>query len=403
MKKQVRFLLRNQKRRIGLLLVLCMLSTLLCGTVFTYAAEETQYKYTVRFLAGDKGTFSDDGSTVKVYTVDPSDPSTNPTFSQSMVTPKDGKYYVKGIREAGMDNSYADYSAPTIKKDTDFVVAYGIRGKSVEYTVEYVDEDGTELAPSETYYGNEGDRPFVAYKYIEGYFPDAYNRTQTLRSNSAENVFRFTYQPNPTEEVEQPTQQNTPEQQTGTTTTTTTTTTGGTAGTAGTAGGAAAAGGTAGAAAGAAGAAGTAGGAAAGAAGGAAAGAAGGAAAGAAGAEEGNLPATPQAVPEVIDQDMPTAENPGATSDGSTAESGSDASASSAGPTTETITEGQTPRAGLSGGAIAGIVVAIAAAAAAALFGGRYALNKKRANDAASSTGSDTYKFDDDGNLKKKD
>ena len=37
------------------------------------------------------------------------------------------------------------------------------------YTVNYVDENGNELAPSRTYYGNVGDRPVVAYLYMDGY------------------------------------------------------------------------------------------------------------------------------------------------------------------------------------------------------------------------------------------
>lgn len=61
------------------------------------------------------------------------------------------------------------------------------------YTVEYVDSAGNELAPSETYYGNVGDKPVVAFLYIEGYRPNAYNITRTLKADASENVFRFVY------------------------------------------------------------------------------------------------------------------------------------------------------------------------------------------------------------------
>ena len=61
------------------------------------------------------------------------------------------------------------------------------------YTVRYVDTDGRQLLPDETYYGNIGDRPVIAYQYVENYRPQAYNLTGTLKENEAENVFTFTY------------------------------------------------------------------------------------------------------------------------------------------------------------------------------------------------------------------
>ena len=412
MKKQVRFLLRNHKRRIGLLLGLCLTIVMFCGSVFTYAADE--YKYTVRIYAGDEGTFSSSpaGGTItdggKTIVIENLNPGTMPAFSNEMVSVTDDKYYVKGIREAGKDNSTVGSSAPTIRQDSDYVVAYGIKGQSVQYTVEYVDVDGNALANSQTYYGNVGDRPVVAYLYIDGYFPNAYNITGTLRENASQNVFTFIYQEIPEETAEAPAQQQ-PAAATTTTGGTTTTTAGGTA--AGTTGGTAAGGtaaggtaaGTAGTAAGAAGGTAAGGTAAGGTAAGAAGAAAGGTAAGAAGgAENANLPETPQAVPEVIDQDVPMAVPENSSSSSSSSSAASSSSSSSA-PTTETISENDTPRAGMTGGKIAGIVIAIAAAAAAAIFGARYAMNKNRGDYTESSTDSETYKFDDDGNLKKKD
>lgn len=79
--------------------------------------------------------------------------------------------------------------------DEDYVVAYGVLGDMVAYTVQYLDENGNELAPSKTYYGSVGDRPVVAFQYIEGYLPQAYNLTKTLSENEADNVFPFEYAP----------------------------------------------------------------------------------------------------------------------------------------------------------------------------------------------------------------
>ena len=85
----------------------------------------------------------------------------------------DDKYYIKGFRLSGRDNQDMkseganDILSPvvTVNGDADYVVAYGIKGDQVSYQVRYQDEDGNELAPSRTFYGNIGDKPIVAYQY----------------------------------------------------------------------------------------------------------------------------------------------------------------------------------------------------------------------------------------------
>ena len=69
----------------------------------------------------------------------------------------------------------------------------------VAYTVNYEDEQGNKLAESQTFYGNVGDKPVVAYRYIEDYVPQALSLTKTLSDNEAENVFTFKYAPGATE------------------------------------------------------------------------------------------------------------------------------------------------------------------------------------------------------------
>lgn len=106
--------------------------------------------------------------------------------------PEDGKYFAKAIRQSGRDGAVGSYE---VKGDMDFVVAYGIRGDMVAYTVNYQDTAGNALVQSSTYYGNVGDKPVVSYRYVEGYEPQAYNLTGTLKENAAENVFTFVYTP----------------------------------------------------------------------------------------------------------------------------------------------------------------------------------------------------------------
>ncbi len=170
-----------------------MLFSLLALPVRGVKAAEPEYTYKVRFFSGAQGTIN--GNEVAV--LDGIKYGQRVTFNQRDVVLKDNsKYYIKGIRESGKDNNTAgSMSSFTVTGDMDYVVVYGILGNAVAYTVNYVDEDGNALAPSETYYGNVGDQPVVAYLYIDGYQPQAYNMTATLKQNAADNVFTFTYTP----------------------------------------------------------------------------------------------------------------------------------------------------------------------------------------------------------------
>lgn len=157
-------------------------------------AAETGYTYKIRIFAGAQGTI--DGGEVRVY--ENMQYGQQIIFNQGDIALKDsGKYYVKGIRESGKDNNTAKDDLPSspIDGDKDYVVVYGILGNAVAYTVNYVDADGEELLPSETFYGNVGDQPVIAYRYVEGYQPQAYNATKTLSENAADNIFTFVYTP----------------------------------------------------------------------------------------------------------------------------------------------------------------------------------------------------------------
>ncbi len=183
------------------ILVFVLTCTLIAPFSLTvHAATDEEYTYTVRLFAGAHGTVN--GGEVMVFE-DLKYGSPLPFTQRAVKLDDNSKYYIRGIRESGKDNSTTptgDQLAKeyTVTGDQDYVVAYGVLGNAVAYTVEYVDADGNELAPTETYYGNVGDRPVVAFLYIEGYLPQAYNLTGTLQKNPADNVFRFTYEPLPT-------------------------------------------------------------------------------------------------------------------------------------------------------------------------------------------------------------
>lgn len=198
-----------------------MLTMALLLSVFPVTAHAEPYTYTVTFYAGNHGTFNS-SQDIRVDKVEGSSATVNPpseggnrivveklmrgdrisfNVPEKAVTLNNSKYYVKGIRRSGTEIEEASFE---VDKDMDYVVAYGIKGNMVGYTVNYEDEAGNTLAPSRTYYGNVGDKPVVAYTYVEGYTPEAYAMTKTLSSNEQENVFTFVYREGEIQIIETP-------------------------------------------------------------------------------------------------------------------------------------------------------------------------------------------------------
>ena len=168
-------------------LALCLMIALAAPAM---AAGNT-YGYTVRIFAGAQGKLDGDKDVIVYEDVAY---GSRINFDINRVDlPEDSKYYVKGIRESGKDNNTVSSPSIYVTGDIDYVVAYGIRGSLVAYTVNYVDEEGDPVADSQTFYGNVGDKPVVAYQYVEGYQPQAYNLGLTLTENAADNVFTFVY------------------------------------------------------------------------------------------------------------------------------------------------------------------------------------------------------------------
>ena len=238
--------------------VLLAFCFLLGSVPMSVKAEDYTYKVTI--YSGKQGTFtgipgnlvkgnnatvsiSDDKSAIVIDKLNPNDPVNMSELLTSVSLGSNSKYYVRGIKESGRDNSEKlNTLSFDVKEDQEYVVAYGIKGDQVAYTINYQDANGNKLADSQTFYGNVGDKPVVAYTYIDGYTPEYRNLTKTLSANAAENVFTFNYLPYETVTVTTPGQTitNTTEQTVtvpGGTTTTTGGTTGTTGGTTGTTGG----------------------------------------------------------------------------------------------------------------------------------------------------------------------
>lgn len=183
----------NIRKAAVLLMTLC----LMIGTmaVSAYAADE--YPSVMTISAGN-GTFekSIPDGVLSVTPVTGPDGAVTVTTSEGSATIKvkaPENHFVNGVRIAGRDNVLTGTQTLS-DADVDVVVTYGLKTNMVKYTVNYVNAAGGTvpgLPASETFYGVVGNKPVVAYKYAEGYLPQAYNLTGTL--SDGENVFTFTY------------------------------------------------------------------------------------------------------------------------------------------------------------------------------------------------------------------
>lgn len=183
--------------QIKILIVCAVLVMMAQGALQTVSAEKggnaSGYTYTITLYAGKEGTFAGGGSEQKITGLAYGDVVSLQSYLSAVKVKDADKYYVRGIRESGKDNNTVSNPAFKVDCDREYVVAYGIRGNMTKYTVNYETKKGKKLLPSETFYGVVGDQAVVAFQYVDGYRPQAYNLAKTLSSDEAENVFTFTY------------------------------------------------------------------------------------------------------------------------------------------------------------------------------------------------------------------
>lgn len=191
-----------------LLMAVCLLGSTAAPALAADSGRE-QYTYRVRLFENGQVIFEEYRNYGQQITLG--------GYTQGTEVPGT-PYYYKGVRVAGQDSGV--YDADTVPatfnvtQDIDYVVAYGLRGNMVAYTVNYVDEDGNPVTPndgrgnplpsSETFYGSVGDRIIVSYRQVEGYEPQAYNLAKTLSEDPGENVFTFVYREILAPEEEEP-------------------------------------------------------------------------------------------------------------------------------------------------------------------------------------------------------
>lgn len=182
-------------KRLKKLFIMMMSLTIFLSLAYTQVCA---YGYKVTLYTGNQGTINSQNKT----SINVSKGQMVSLDLSQIELPQDSKYYVKGIRLSGHDSvDNLDPATFVVNGDLDYVVVYGVKGNQVAYTIRYVDENGKQLSEDTILYGNVGDKPVVAYKYIDSYIPQAYALTKILVENEKENVFTFTYKPGETGEI----------------------------------------------------------------------------------------------------------------------------------------------------------------------------------------------------------
>lgn len=182
-------------KRLKKLFIMMMSLTVFLSLAYTQVCA---YGYKVTLYTGNQGTINSQNE----MSINVSKGQMVSLDLSQIELPQDSKYYVKGIRLSGHDSvDNLDPATFVVNGDLDYVVVYGAKGNQVAYTIRYVDENGKQLSEDTVLYGNVGDKPVVAYKYIDSYIPQSYALTKTLVENEKENVFTFTYKPGETGEI----------------------------------------------------------------------------------------------------------------------------------------------------------------------------------------------------------
>ena len=171
------------KKKILTILMAILLLNVFSSPVY---AEEGDDTYTVTVSAGLHGMLVDEkGNLTKKIEVKigaDQDWMWNPNDYLIEEENIDENYYFKGYHIAGIEGALA--GAQTITHDIVFVASYGIKNNLVEYYVNYVDETGNPIGPKRnTYKGNVGDKPVIAFIHINGYTPLVENYTVTLEED----------------------------------------------------------------------------------------------------------------------------------------------------------------------------------------------------------------------------
>ncbi|SDB34658.1 hypothetical protein SAMN02910298_01690 [Pseudobutyrivibrio sp. YE44] len=170
--------MRRTKKVFGYILAMFLMAVAIVFMALNADAAEAPYTYTVKIYIGGSGKegahFKPELGDRDCLTFTGLTPDDTISFNpQEAVEFDDGntKYAVKGFWRSG-DETKDENLNPTINGDKDetYVVAYGV-GTVVDYTVQFLKEDGSKLMEDAVYQGIEGSAVVVSARgYKDGGF-----------------------------------------------------------------------------------------------------------------------------------------------------------------------------------------------------------------------------------------
>ncbi|MCR5097296.1 MAG: hypothetical protein K6A70_11260 [Erysipelotrichaceae bacterium] len=164
-----------------------------CG-ISKIEAEDVYNTYKVTIEGGQYGTVN--GNDSFELTVHAGDELIMLNL-EDLIKPNTEKYRFIGFHISGqMDNQndvFSKLGNTVVDKDLNLVATYGFSGNLVEYHVYYTNTAGDELYPMDVFYGNEGDKPVIAYRYISGYEPKVTSYSAVLPTKASGEILEFTF------------------------------------------------------------------------------------------------------------------------------------------------------------------------------------------------------------------
>lgn len=150
-------------------------------------------EYEVLFLAGSQGSIDGAGESLR-YSVAPGGARPDQPDVTPVTKASGGK---RDYAFVGWDKAYPDRSQAVNGSET-YVAQYAVLVDGVEYAVQYIDTNGTELLAPKYRTASNGQKITESSKTIAGYTVDADVLTMTLQSGKS-NVLQFVYKADSTD------------------------------------------------------------------------------------------------------------------------------------------------------------------------------------------------------------
>lgn len=155
----------------------CVLALVLAAFLQQVCVEAAAPVYTVEFRAGNHGSFSGASKTTE-----------SRTYKETLNAVPEPNQIDAGYWFTGYDTAVET----TVTESRVYVAQYARLINAVEYRVNYVDSNGVALATQRTAYANEGETIHAYAAAVEGYTPDAAEKSVAAQAAGTTITFVYT-------------------------------------------------------------------------------------------------------------------------------------------------------------------------------------------------------------------